>query len=68
MEMLMILVFVMAVVAMRICIMLVGKILTEYTFFDWCHLVAKVYACLVECNRIKGSKHSDIWNDWNIVF
>ena len=32
------------------------------------HLVAQVDACLIQSNRIEGSKHSNIRDNWNVIF
>ena len=50
------------IVEVRIC-----HVVAELAVADGSRLLAKVYAGLIECHRIKRSKHSDIGKDRRII-
>ena len=52
MEMIMAFMLIMAVLTMCL-VMLMSQILSEHTFLYRRHLIAKICACLIECDRIK---------------
>ena len=39
----------------------------ERSALDYGLRVYCICACNVKCNRVKACKHSNIWNDWNII-
>ena len=43
-------------------------IISQLAISDWLSLLAKINTGLIQSNRIKGCKHSNIRKDWCIIF